>query len=126
MRSNPARFTAHGKAGRRPDAEIIAAYLETGSSEAVSLRANCSSQTVRAILRAHGVPVRGRGGEPQTFLLTPKQMAELYRQGVSLEQISRKAGCAPSTVRGRLKALRLTVRPNSAPGRRDPKHHEPD
>jgi DNA-binding CsgD family transcriptional regulator len=126
MASNPAKFTAHGKAGRRPDADILRLYADLGTSEAVALRAHCSAQTVRVILRAHGVPVKGRGGEPQTFLLTPEQMAALYRQGMSLARIASMAGCARSTVQNRLKGCRLERRPNSAPGHRDPKHHEPD
>lgn len=112
-RSNAAKFTAAGQAGRLPDDAIVRLYADLGSSEAVAVRARCSSQTVRDILRQNGVPIAGRGGHKQSYDLTVAEMAERYTAGMSLWQISRRAGCAPSTVRNRLRECGILLRPNS-------------
>lgn len=95
---------APGKCGgsspdERRRAEIIAAYRRTNSPGAAAEELSISPERVRQVLAACGIRPRSRqhaGAERRAA--TDARIAELHQRGLSVAEIIRRSGFAPSTV----------------------------
>lgn len=82
------------------DGQVVALYLELKDSQLVGIKAHCSPETVRALVRAAGHEVLPRGGLPDRHALhiPPEQICERYRAGQSGAEIAQAAGTYPAKV----------------------------
>lgn len=94
------------------DSEIVQMYLSGTDSLTVGLHANCDAQTVLKIVRAAGHPTRPPGGvkKHKASSLTIEQAAQLYRSGLSVQEVANKAGLDRSTMHARLKQHGVEIR----------------
>lgn len=94
------------------DSEIVQMYLSGIDSMTVGLNANCDAQTVLKIVRAAGFPTRPPGGvkKHKPSRLTIEQAAQLYRSGLSVQEVADKAGIDRSTMHARLRTAGVEIR----------------
>jgi DNA-binding Lrp family transcriptional regulator len=82
-------------------------YLEGLSTNEVGKELFWAESTVQRVLRLDGVPLRPKTTRPRVYANALSQdeldrTAELYQDGMSLNQVSEAIGVSPSTVRRRL------------------------
>jgi hypothetical protein len=108
----PSYIRGRARIGRHlPDAEIVALYEAGTDAYVIGIMAGCCDSTVRALVRAAGGTVRGRGGKPRRDLaITDAEMVRLYQTGLSGVVVADRAGCSPGTVYNRLRACGVTAR----------------
>lgn len=101
--------------GRRlSDEAIVEMYRQRQSSFDVALEAGCSSETVRAIVRAAGEPIRkvggGNKGRYKTYRLPDAEVCTLYRQGHGMTLIADLAGTCPTQIKHILERHNVPIR----------------
>jgi hypothetical protein len=103
------------------DAEIVDLYQKQGwSLREIGVRYSTAPLTVRQRLQVLGVPTRGPGGTagPKTPLTRGEydsQIAHLYREAHSLDEIARLFNSSRHEVRVRLRAMGVEEREPGAP-----------
>ncbi len=97
-------------------------YVTDGRSTVdIGRQLGCSPATVHAYLQQHGIPLRPRGGQRLAIakLDRPDWLQHQYLTNRrSLEDLAQQLGCAPNTVRNRLRAHNIPLR---APGHQPPR-----
>ena len=95
-------------------------YLRGMSMAKVGLMMRMKVSQIHQMLRQAGIKLRGRY-EPRPFpgellRIAPERMAELYREGASIEKVAAQAGVSSTRAVKILRTLGVTIRPR--PGKR--------
>lgn len=99
------------------DADAMArVYRACGSIYEVADIFGCSPATVSRLLRKSGEKMRPRGAR-RKLALDVGRMATLYRAGLTSYQVAAIVGCSAPTVRDRLRAYGVAIRPKGHAGR---------
>lgn len=96
---------------RLPDCEIVRLYVEDHlDADTIGLRANCTSDVVRALVRDAGGTIRGRGGHDPDRLaaIDRDEICRLYLDGMTGPAVASAAGVARCTVYAILRAAGIT------------------
>lgn len=88
--------------------EVLALYRQGWSARAIAKHYGTSQQTIARRLGADQRPP----GEKVLASLTAAEMAELYAQDYSLGEIAQLAGVSYATVRNRMRAAGVPIRPH--------------
>lgn len=83
------------------DDRIRAAYLDGATMVEVSELTGASMRRVRRVLHERDVPIRSGG--PARLQLPLDEVAELYRQGLTLEEVAQRFGVSTNTIHHRLR-----------------------
>jgi DNA-binding CsgD family transcriptional regulator len=101
------------------DEQVVALYLELKDSQLVGIKAHCSPETVRNLVRAAGHPILPRGGLPDRHALQlgEDEICRRYRAGQSTPTIAQAAGTYPGKICRILRAHGVPVRDKTENGR---------
>lgn len=90
------------------DDRIVECYVGGATMVQVSERTGASMRRVRRVLHEREVPIRVGG--TKKFDLPVEEIAALYRQGLTCEEVGRRFGVSANTIHDRLREHGIETR----------------